>query len=48
MQEGLLNEHMNVIQESAELLTEEGALLAEIQVIGYQHDMTYFFPSEIV
>ncbi|TMW68664.1 hypothetical protein Poli38472_006132 [Pythium oligandrum] len=40
-QESLLNAHMNAIQESAELLTEEGALLAEIQgdsVIDYDID----------
>nr|CCA14162.1 kinesinlike protein putative [Albugo laibachii Nc14] len=30
-QESVLNAHMNAIQESAELLTEEGALLADIQ-----------------
>lgn len=31
-EEALLNMHMNVIQENAELLTEEGQLLQNIQV----------------
>jgi kinesin family protein 2/24 len=30
-EEALLNLHMNVIQENAELLTEEGRLLQQIQ-----------------
>ncbi|GLD95081.1 hypothetical protein PINS_up003706 [Pythium insidiosum] len=40
-QESLLNAHMTAIQESAELLTEEGALLAGIQgdnVVDYDID----------
>lgn len=40
-QESLLNSHMNAIQESAELLTEEGQLLAEVQgdsVVDYDID----------
>ncbi|KAJ0394263.1 hypothetical protein P43SY_004640 [Pythium insidiosum] len=50
-QESLLNSHMTAIQESAELLTEEGALLAGIQgdsVVDYDIDRYVMRLDEIL
>lgn len=49
--EALLNLHMNIIQENAELLTEEGRLLQQIQgddVIDYDIDAYATRLSEIL
>jgi len=50
-EEALLNAHMNVIQENAELLTEEGALLQQVQgdgVVDYDLDMYTLRLDEIL
>lgn len=50
-EEALLNLHMNIIQENAELLTEEGRLLQQIQgddVIDYDIDAYATRLSEIL
>lgn len=50
-EEALLNLHMNIIQENAELLTEEGRLLQQIQgddVVDYDIDAYATRLSEIL